>query len=188
MCRILQWERRCGFVENSKLCIYTIIFWLVGWIANIRDWYSLCESTIEHIRFWKTEMFMYFWFSFFCSPSSILLLLYFLRALQSMMNLGLFYDCSPLAPIVWLSSPVYNTSCLQILSNWNQQPDRRSAHWSKYPPLQVVLASCKGSAPPFWKGIAAISTAVLWSLSLYLVHYIIFKVYGYTLMSTYHIS
>jgi hypothetical protein len=33
------------------------------------------------------------------------ILLPFLRELQSMTNLGLLYDCSPLIPILWLSSP-----------------------------------------------------------------------------------
>jgi hypothetical protein len=33
-------------------------------------------------------------------------LLVLLRALQSMFNLGLFYNCSPLVPLLWLSSPI----------------------------------------------------------------------------------
>jgi hypothetical protein len=43
-----------------------------------------------------------------------------LRALQSMTNLGLFYDCSPLVPIWWFSSPISNAHCLQIFFNWIQ--------------------------------------------------------------------
>jgi hypothetical protein len=67
MCRILWWEKRCRFVENSILCIHicTIIFWLMGWIANIGNWYSFCRTTIKQILFRKTEMFMPFWFLFF---------------------------------------------------------------------------------------------------------------------------
>jgi hypothetical protein len=37
-----------------------------------------------------------------------LLLLLLLRALQSLTNLGLFYDCSSLVPILCLSSPISN--------------------------------------------------------------------------------
>ena len=37
-----------------------------------------------------------------------------LQALQSMMILVLFYDCSPLDPILRLSSPIHKAHCLQI--------------------------------------------------------------------------
>jgi hypothetical protein len=47
-----------------------------------------------------------------------------------MTNLGLFYDCSPLDPILWLSSPVSNAHCLQIFFSWVQPPGSRSAYSS----------------------------------------------------------
>jgi hypothetical protein len=51
----------------------------------------------------------------------------FLRALQSMMYFGLFYNCSPLVLIQWLLSPISNAHYLQIF-NWIQPPASRSAY------------------------------------------------------------
>jgi hypothetical protein len=59
-----------------------------------------------------------------------LLLRLLLRALQPMMNLGLFYEYSPLVPILWLPSPISNARCLQISFNRIQPPDIRSAYSS----------------------------------------------------------
>jgi hypothetical protein len=53
-----------------------------------------------------------------------------LQTLQSMMNLGHFYDCLPLILIPWLSSPVSNAHCLQIFFNWIQPSDSRPAYLS----------------------------------------------------------
>jgi hypothetical protein len=50
-----------------------------------------------------------------------------LRALQSIVNLGVFYDCLSLVLTLWLSSPVSNGHCLQVFS-WIQPPDSRSAY------------------------------------------------------------
>jgi hypothetical protein len=50
-----------------------------------------------------------------------LLLLRLLWTLQSTMNLGLCYDCSPLFPIVWLPFPNSNAYCLQIMGRKDEE-------------------------------------------------------------------
>jgi hypothetical protein len=45
-------------------------------------------------------------------------------------ELGLIYDCSPLVPILWLSSPIYNARSLQILFSRIQPRDSVSAYSS----------------------------------------------------------
>lgn len=53
-----------------------------------------------------------------------------LRALKFMMYLGLFHDWSPLAPILWLSSPTSKAHCLQIFLYWIQPFDSGFAYFS----------------------------------------------------------
>jgi hypothetical protein len=48
---------------------------------------------------------------------SLVSVLILLRALQSMTNLGLFYNWSPLFPILWLSFPVSKAHCLRTFFN-----------------------------------------------------------------------
>jgi hypothetical protein len=91
-----------------------------------------------------------------------------------------------LVPTLELSSAISKGHCLQIFFNWIQPHDSRSAYSSvEYLLAYVELPSSKNSAPAFWQGVPAISAALLWLLSLHLVHYAIYEVRGYTSNSVY---
>jgi hypothetical protein len=55
---------------------------------------------------------------------------FLLRALQSKLNLCLFYDCSLFVSILWFSSPISNAHCFNIFLGWIQPPDSKSAYSS----------------------------------------------------------
>jgi hypothetical protein len=89
-------------------------------------------------------------------------LAYLLRALRPIMYLGLFYNCSPLVPVLWLSSSISDVHSLNIFFSWFQQV----CLLVEYARAFVELISCKGSAPAFWKGVPTNSTALNWKFLL----------------------
>jgi hypothetical protein len=84
-----------------------------------------------------------------------------LQALQFMMNLSLFYDCSPLVPSLLASSPISKAHYLKTFFSRTQ----RVCLLVEYPLVYVELTSCNGSVPEFQKAVLSISTDLLLSLS-----------------------
>jgi hypothetical protein len=93
-------------------------------------------------------------------------------ALQSMMCLGLFYDCSPLVSILRLplNPVIWWQICLPV----------------KYPLAYLEFSFCNGSALTLQKIVPVISIALHSSLSINMVHYNNYKIHGSTLIPIYH--
>jgi hypothetical protein len=86
--------------------------------------------------------------------------------------LGLFYDCSPFSPILWISSSIYNAHYLQIIFNWAPPCDSRSAYWSSTSSIYLYIYN--------------LNSMVVWFLfiCLYLECYIVRKQYDMRNAST----
>jgi hypothetical protein len=98
-----------------SLCVCPSI--LCGWV-------SLCPLPLQLLN--HLAEFHGTWYKYYATPtvipSSFLLLF---RALQSMMNLGLFYDCSPYVRLQSLKV----SQQLKLFTGWGRQPHAQLPIW-----------------------------------------------------------
>jgi hypothetical protein len=84
--------------------------------APAGDRTPVVQPVVRHSTAWAT-----------LAPQPVLLLL---LELQSTLNIGLVHDCSPLFPILCLSSQISKAHYLQIFFDWIQPTNSRSTYLS----------------------------------------------------------